>query len=640
MSLPYTSADGALQVMPNLVQLCRSDGHMWATEAINATLRGNPNIKGQVRDPIPEEMTQITDEESRIKLLEWKEILGKGLAEQLGWPKDSQYLVAFPEGFCLRWHPTGPSTFEVRLYGHPQGFTDNFLYKQPYEFIPHALWLLGESQDHKHCLCEPCHRATGRQIPKSFKDKLDNQAVELEGVKTASSNASEPKPATKKGAKSNAATRKKPAAAAAGTQAVKSTTTLAKAAKEPTPTPKPGKRAVATKQTLSAVPVTTPATTLDSASTVAPASEVPPPSTQFTTPIPAPLPTGVVPPSAAPAARHPSVNDEPTLFRRGEMVWYQQEKAWRIGIIRQVASDPNAYSTIVPLGHALLNIPDVAKPHLLMRPFLTFSVPAMQIATGSETTFNQVDWPAHLNDPAYEAKSEMIGLEASKMAALDIDGSWSTFNQLPPGPKQPKNESSYGGVFLGAEMIRIGDPIRPKDKSKGRLLEVVEISVKAATSVPNPADPANTPPTTTYTLSFRGVEYEANIVSEQGRINAQPGGAIFQKDTAFRTAVAKAGGAKQKCVWVIKSWDTVWQEHEVAGRSYVTDELISVTQGAEAVETAKHTGQFQEASAYLNNRMQNTAARNLGRRPNRRLTVGAAIASAQSLVFEDGLLEL
>lgn len=64
-----------------------------------------------------------------------------------------------------------------------------------------------------------------------------------------------------------------------------------------------------------------------------------------------------------------------------------------------------------------------------------------------------------------------------------------------------------------------------------------------------------------------------------------------------------------------------------------------MTQGADAVETARTTGTFMEASAYLNNRMQNAAARNFGRRSNRRTTVGAAIAATHPLVLGEGVIE-
>lgn len=64
-----------------------------------------------------------------------------------------------------------------------------------------------------------------------------------------------------------------------------------------------------------------------------------------------------------------------------------------------------------------------------------------------------------------------------------------------------------------------------------------------------------------------------------------------------------------------------------------------MTQGAAALEEVMRTGNIVEASAYLNNRMQNAAARNFGRRPNRRVTVGAAVSPAQPLVLGEGVFE-
>lgn len=354
-----------------------------------------------------------------------------------------------------------------------------------------------------------------------------------------------------------------------------------------------------------------------------------------TTPVAADTQT-VQPAPAVPAAPHPTLNNEPTLFRRGEMVWFQQGPAWRIGVIRQVGTGQIPGCAVIPLAHSVLNLADVPKQQHEMRPFLTFSVPAISIPDLQNKTFPQIDWDALLKMNAQ--RPEFIGLEASKMAALEIDGSWSTFNRLNAGPKQPANKTMYGGVFLGAEMIRLGDPIRHREKSHG-IMEVTEITVTTATSVPNPADPANTMPAATYTLSFRGIEYEASLVAEKAALGPQPQGAIFVKDSAFRTAAAKAAGAKQKCVWTIQSWDTVWAERDVGGRLYVTNELIGVTQGVQAAETAITTGAFSEATAYLNNRMQNAASKDFGRKINRRTTVGAAVAPGLPLVFGEGVVE-
>lgn len=291
---------------------------------------------------------------------------------------------------------------------------------------------------------------------------------------------------------------------------------------------------------------------------------------------------------------------------------------------------------VIPLAHASLAMADVPKQPHEMRPFLTFSVPAVSIPDLLDKTFTQVDWQAQIKASVH--RPEFVGLEASKMAAVEIDGSWSTFNQLSAGPKAPPNQLIYGGVFLGAEMIRLGDPIRHREKHRG-VLEVTQIMVTTNTNAPNPADPANTIPTTTYMLSFHGIEYETALVAEKAQLGPQPQGAIFAKDTAFRTAAAQAAGTKQKCVWTIKSWATAWGEREVGGRLYVTSELIGVTQGTAAADAAVRTGKFQEATAYLNNRMQNAASRDFGRKMNRRATVGAAVAPVPPLVFGEEVLE-
>lgn len=564
----------------------------------------------QIGEPIPEEWDQITDAETQRKMIQWKVVIGNGLSEELAWPKDAQYQLVFPEHYCLRWHSSAGPKRQACVYGHPQDCSEEFLYKHPHEFIPHVLWLLSDSQDHKECPCQPCHVATGRKWPQSLTAKFESKAAAL----ATPAADTKPKKATAATAKS-AAARKKSAAAPSASQTPTPEVTH-KVLKEPAAS-KTAKK--------SAMPKTTASTP---ASAAAPATA--------TAPAPAPTPTASVQPAATPAAPHPTVNNEPTLFRRGEMVWFQQGPAWRIGVIRQVGAGQVPGYVLTPLAHSVLNLADVPKQQHEMRPFLTFSVPAISIPELQNKTFPQISWEALLKMNAQ--RPEFIGLEASKMAALEIDGSWSTFNPLTPGPKQPQNKKMYGGVFLGAEMIRLGDAIRHREKSHG-IMEVTEITVTAASPVPNPADPANTMPAATYTLSFRGIEYEASLVAEKAALGPQPQGAIFVKDSAFRTAAAKATGAKQKCVWTISSWDTVWAERDVGGRLYVTNELIGVTQGAQAAETALATGVFSEATAYLNNRMQNAASKDFGRKANRRTTVGAAVAPGLPLSFGEGVTE-
>lgn len=90
----------------------------------------------------------------------------------------------------------------------------------------------------------------------------------------------------------------------------------------------------------------------------------------------------------------------------------------------------------------------------------------------------------------------------------------------------------------------------------------------------------------------------------------------------------------------IKQLDSVWPEAVVAGRSYATNELLHVTKGADEVKNAEATGEFQEASAFLNNRMQTLSISGPGRKPNRWATYSQAVSEAhQQLRVGDDIME-
>lgn len=551
MTAPSTAAGGIGQpAADKLIIVGRSDGRKWTTEEIQARWARDRTAMN-TGDPIPENPNDVADQQIRKTLALWKVVTARGVAEALNWPRDAQYQLGFPDGFCLRectpkapgwsnpplsWVPylcvlvlvlgvvKNPSADErvfegaarqYAMYGHMAGCADDFVYRAPCEFVPHVLWLLSDSSDHNVCPCKPCHRATGRQIPGSFVSRLEAEIEKLDagGQGPKAADAKSGRKAT--GSKSTMTKKNKPA----GTTDAVSKTTATTATNPP---------ARSTKQPSTA-----------KSSTASKPSQ----SQSSMTSVRQPGPTAV----PVPPASRPAWNNEPTLFRRGEMVWCQQlapSAGWRIGIIREVRPETSNHPTpyvVIGLGHSSIELPDMERQVQHLRPFLTFSVPAISSPLPRDRSFSHVDWAQILANPQFTR--EMVGLEASKLAALEVDGSWSTFNQLPAVPGQAKNISIYGGAFLGAEMIRVNDPIRHKDKSRETVLAVAEISVVENI---NPV-----PGQQRYELRFRGFEYEPIIVPEQGIIPDQPEGAIFKKDTAFRTLAAKAGGKKMKLAWQV-----------------------------------------------------------------------------------------
>lgn len=77
-----------------LVHIGRSDALWYTTDEINAKLNGTGPAR-QVGEPLSQDPAQISDEETRLKVTQWKVVVGTGLSEEMGWPKG--------EWPCFRW---------------------------------------------------------------------------------------------------------------------------------------------------------------------------------------------------------------------------------------------------------------------------------------------------------------------------------------------------------------------------------------------------------------------------------------------------------------------------------------------------------------------------------------------------------
>lgn len=78
------AAAGAAPRAARQVHVGRSDGRLYSTQDIISKGRTAAN---QIGEPIPEEWDQITDAETRKKMIQWKVVVGNGLSEELAWPK-------------------------------------------------------------------------------------------------------------------------------------------------------------------------------------------------------------------------------------------------------------------------------------------------------------------------------------------------------------------------------------------------------------------------------------------------------------------------------------------------------------------------------------------------------------------------
>ncbi|KAK0745067.1 hypothetical protein B0T21DRAFT_408121 [Apiosordaria backusii] len=527
------------------------------------------------------------NEDSDVTQLErWEVIIGGHLAMQLAPKEDKRQfkLAEFPKGYELRVAIRKDQARDYYLYGHPASAKS--IYRTPGEFASHALWLASGSTDNSQCPCDLCARY------------VEGQQKRAEAIAAWESN---------------------PASHAA------------------------------------AVHYSTPPRSQ-------PASVQPEQQAQQTQQSRPQQQQQIQQRQQQQLQMFPGTTGFSNVFRVGEMVWYRYS-AWRLGVIFSIAArpgtQPGAPDTgydfrIAPLGHATLQQEIIIKDAPSMRPFLTFSVPDSPAHIKGKP-FDEVDWLAlseserRGKDPAQHAQAlQGVGLEASKLAARTINDCFSFFNKIhdEPTPDNLFRLQCFQGVYYGAEMIVVNDPIR------------VQLGLPADGSQQHPAEP---PVPTSGIMHVQQIQYlislaqpnQRPVLRFQGRLlrpirtladNPPPGaippetlGPVFTEELVSRNMLEK--NKSMRWFWVIisprtlqpaaagedlKNLTTTKLEGDVLGRFYVSAKIMQLV-NMDLYKQWVERGAVDEPPSYLNNR---GASGNLGqiqRRPTRKGTFGKAV---------------
>lgn len=497
---------------------------------------------------------QSTDGNTKLALdpdgqLKWELGLGASLKFNCGTPNDeTSYIARLPKGFHVIIDPKKGERFIV---GHAGGTGRDFWYRSVAEFVPHLIWLSAPApHDRARCSCEPCKKMLGK--PKTKETKKTTAAAKRKAAATAASRAASASAAP---ATSNNASSTNPATGA---------TPAAKAAAAPTESPVP----------TSAKPV--------------PANPAAPPA--------------AVPAAAEPPVEHIEVSDH-SIYRVGEMVWFgSQTGVWRLGVIASPHRSTGMPSTdtwvVAPLGHAMLRQESCTKSAAEMKPFLAFSLPSIDVPQLQGMTFAEVDWPSFVQQYAGSDphKRQVAGLEASKIAAKDASVSYSTFNRSADG---------YGGVFLGPEMVRLGDGVRVR-RYVGELDGSVDImEVKRIADAPGGQH-----------LTFFGDVWRLHVSPFEAPpppASSQPAGPVFVRQLETYNEVLRLQGGRVD--WVLVEQGAERPEEDVHGRFYVTFDLLPEMRDNVVADNPPEDG-----TALLNLRLRPGETFYLGRRESRKAT--------------------
>ena len=537
-----------------------------------------------------------TLDESTDFVRSWSVKLGKAIKYNLGAGATSaasttdpnSYLMRFPEGYALHVRPGKTKERDGPLvFGHP--LSPIAVFRSPAEFALHILWLMSASKSREDCSCRLCVR----MVSESISSKAEADAA------------------------------------------------------RPTPTPhaKPRTATPFASQT-SSMPGAASSQALKAAGAV---------DTTAGKPLLQPLPAG----GAA------------GLFRPWELVWYQHflqpsRGAWRLGIVLQIketveappSTMPGPLGTIcvAPIGFKGLEQLTISASEL--RPFLSFSVPAMRQGFQG-LTYDQSDWhqlvleaqqQLLLQQPPRPGRYDVptIALEASKAAANQINACFSVFNQLPKETPQT-TKCTYGGVYLGAEMILLGDAIRvdAKEPSGGNGVSTAGLLLaNGETGNPSPRSVNVMRVTAIMTeqgqLRLFGNIYQLALALPGSVLPPmKPSGAVFEEELEERNSkeASTSAAANPSAPIMFPTW--FWQlrelnasraESDIHGRFYPSIRLAANLQNAaflQRVQREPLAGPYDDsciAASALNRRQKVSEFMYLGERQNRAATIGQAMS--------------
>lgn len=296
---------------------------------------------------------------------------------------------------------------DAYLYGHPAGRKKRF--RSPNDFFPHLLWLsTDESGDPDNCSCKICSPEELENIVPGAKTR-----VERPGRTDAES----------------------PALVAARPVSGQGVKAPSQGHRPPQSQPPPTQHQSPSQQ-----------------------HPQPQPQLQPQRPTPTPLP---------PAKTQNQSLDRTYgnfMYRAGELVWFSRGQAWGIGVVtrRWAHTETSCYS-IQPLSYPG-NTPQltVKQGHKEIRPWLAWSVPRfLNVALNDQPNpprYESADWQGIMQKKYGNGDLEVDG---SIMAAKMVDAAYTLIDKNSNTRPEPNVvETRYDGMFLGAEKIWCGEPVR------------------------------------------------------------------------------------------------------------------------------------------------------------------------------------
>ena len=327
-------------------------------------------------------------------------------------------------------------------------------------------------------------------------------------------------------------------------------------------------------------------------------------------------PSATGPPPAIATALPPMLNEEQRLdaesnqliYRPGELVWNDRSEgqavSWGLSVItkrtliRDSSNHLHPQYTVQPLSHPYHNPPalTLSEPKSL-RPFLAWSTPPAthDFLQNSTLSYDKVDWVGILQNHYGPGDAQVDG---SIFAAKAIDASYTLIQPLTtPNPSNPSAPIHYNGIFLGAEKIWLGEPIRLRIGT-GRDLMILHQLTSTPVVRPNG--------TRTYDIHVIGDVYTFTTMPYDGSNMPVPHNAHLPRrllaDLAARNNPIALHRRHTLSLWTLVHSQLRLNVSQVKGRWYESSLLLPVLQREEDYQSALRNGELADVGNLLNPR--------------------------------------
>lgn len=294
------------------------------------------------------------------------------------------------------------------------------------------------------------------------------------------------------------------------------------------------------------------------------------------------------------------------MYRPGEVVWFKRGMAWGLGgVLRRWVTPSNQYHyTVQPLSHPFHHPSSVTKSSdTELRPWLAWSVPRYTNEglnnMPEPPRYESVDWQG-LSQKRY-GNGDME-VDGSILAAKSIDSSYTLSH--PSGTMEPEpgvTETHYDAIFLGAEKIWVGDPVRLNTGSGTDVLVLHSVVERKRTSAMNQQVLQQTVHLIGDVYQLQQVKHSnPNIPTPASPANNPQLPQRLTEDLVYRNArsIPNNGTAS---FWRLTAANSRVELNDVKGRWYEASLILPILQQS-VFEEAARKGEIREATLWINSR--------------------------------------